>query len=142
MLRVSKGGAKLKEAAAVDTGHVPATITGRNGGVVAASQITVRNDQANSRMICTGATIADFLFRLGANGAGQILDQTGLTGRYDFTLDYGNYMKDSDPEHRLNAITEARFDAMRAELGLEVVEAKMSVDTLVVDRAGKTPTQN
>jgi uncharacterized protein (TIGR03435 family) len=71
VLRVAKGGLKLKEAAVV-----PGTPT-------------VRVDRANSRLICTGASIAEFLFRLEVNGAGQIFDQTGLNGRYDFTLDYG-----------------------------------------------------
>ena len=144
-LRVAKGGPKLKEAAAVDTGHVPSTITGRNGAVVAASQmsqIRVRNDQANSRIICTGASIADFLTRLYVSYGGLIYDQTGLSGRYDFTLDYGKYIEGSDSDHRLNVLLQAVFDAVRAELGLEVVEAKMPVDALVVDHAEKIPTGN
>jgi uncharacterized protein (TIGR03435 family) len=123
--RVAKGGPKLKEASAVDPG------TPR-----------VRNDQANSRIICKGATLEEFLFRLEVTGiGGRIYDQTGLTGRYDFTLDYGKYIEDSDPNHRLNALQQARFDAMR-ELGLEVVEAKMPVDTLVVDHVARVPTEN
>jgi uncharacterized protein (TIGR03435 family) len=124
VLKVAKGGPKLKEAAVV-----PGTPT-------------VRADRANSRLICTGASIAEFLFRLEVNGAGQIFDQTGLNGRYDFTLDYGKYIEDPDPDHRVNVLTQAQFEAMRAELGLEVVEAKMSVDTLVVDHAEKIPTEN
>ena len=125
VLRVAKGGPKLKEAAAV----VPGTIT-------------VRNDQANSRIICKGATLEEFLFRLEVTGVGgRIYDQTGLTGRYDFTLDYGKYIEASDPDHRLNALQQARFDGMR-DLGLEVVEARMPVDTLVVDHVEKLPTEN
>jgi uncharacterized protein (TIGR03435 family) len=125
VLRVAKGGPKLKEAAAVEPDTPP-----------------VKNDPANSRIICKGATLEEFLFRLNVTGiGGKIYDQTGLTGRYDFTLDYGKYIEDSDPAHRLNALQQARFDAMR-ELGLQVVEARMPVDTLVVDRAEKLPTGN
>jgi uncharacterized protein (TIGR03435 family) len=131
VLRVAKGGPKLKEAGAVEPGTPVGPATPR-----------VRNDQANSRIICKGATLEEFLLRLNVTGiGGPIYDQTGLTGRYDFTLDYGKYIEDSDPAHRLNALQQARFDAMH-ELGLEVAEVKMPVDTLVVDRAEKRPTGN
>jgi uncharacterized protein (TIGR03435 family) len=125
VLWVAKGGSKLKETAEVLAGTP-----------------TVKNDRANSRIVCTGASMAEFLSFLNMTGmGGPIYDQTLLTGRYDFTLDYGKYIEDSDPAHRLNALMAARIDAMR-ELGLEVVEVKMPVDTLVVDRAEKIPTGN
>jgi uncharacterized protein (TIGR03435 family) len=56
-------------------------------------------------------------------------------------LDYGNHIQDSDADHRLNALMAARIDAMRV-LGLEVVEAKIPVDTFVVDHVEKLPTEN
>jgi uncharacterized protein (TIGR03435 family) len=123
VLRVAKGGSKLK------------------AGTVVPGTPTVKVDAANSRMICTGATLEELLFRLQVNGSGRIYDQTALTGRYDFTLDYGKYIDESDPSRQLNALAKARFDAMR-ELGLQVVEAKIQVDTLVVDHAEKNPTGN
>lgn len=125
VLRVAKGGPQLKDAApAVE--RTP----------------KVRSDGANARIVCTGATIAEFLFFLARTGVGgPIYDRTGLTGRYDFTLDYRPYIQESDADHRLNALSAARIDAMR-ELGLEVVEVKMPVDTLVVDRAAKVPVGN
>ena len=125
VLRVAKGGHKLKETTAVveDTPKV-------------------KNDRANSRIVCTGASIADFVRFLNMTGiGGTIYNQIGLSGRYDFTLDYGKYIQDSDADHRLNALMAARIDAMR-ELGLEAVEAKIPVDTLVVDHAEKIPTKN
>jgi uncharacterized protein (TIGR03435 family) len=127
VLRVGKGGPKLKEAAAGAEGT-----------------IRVKSDLANFRIICRGATLAEFLFRVWSMGTERerIYDQTGLTGRYDFTLDYANYIEDSAPERRLNALQAARIDAIRAELGLEVVDARISVDTLVVDRVEKIPTEN
>jgi uncharacterized protein (TIGR03435 family) len=102
----------------------------------------VKNDQASSRLICTGATITEFLGYLNMTGiGGRIYDQTGLSGRYDFTLNYGTYIEDSPPELRLNALMAARINAMR-ELGLEVVEGKVPVDTFVVDRVDKIPAGN
>ena len=46
------------------------------------------------------------------------------------------------PERRLNAVSAGRLEAMRVQLGLEVVETKISVDTFVVDRVEKVPTGN
>ena len=125
VLRVAKGGPKLKEAAAIVEGTAK-----------------VKNDRASARIVCTGATIAEFLIFVNVTGTGgTIYDQTGLGGRYDFTLDYGKYIEDSDADHRLNALMAARMSAVR-ELGLEVVEAKMPVDTLVVDHVEKLPAGN
>ena len=125
VLRIAKGGPKLQ----VSTGVEPDTRP-------------VKDDQANSRMIFSGVSIAGFLARLNlTSSGGPIYDRTGLSGRYDFTLDYGKYFDDSDPENRLGAVTQARMDALR-ELGLEVVEIKIPIDTLVVDRAEKVPTAN
>lgn len=104
-----------------------------------------RGDHSLSARCCGGNwSRASKRFRDSADSRGPwpgIYDQTGLTGRYDFTLDYGKYIEASDEDHVLNALQQARFDAMR-ELGLEVVEAKMQVDTFVVDRVAKIPTEN
>ncbi|MGA3237897.1 MAG: TIGR03435 family protein [Bryobacteraceae bacterium] len=125
VLQVAKGGPKLKEVAAV--------VAGRH---------TVTNDGVNSRINCTGCSIDEFLGFLNVTGlGGPIYDRTGLSGRYDFTLDYGKYIEDSDAGHRLNALMAARIDAMR-ELGLKVVEARIPIDTFVVDHVEKIPSEN
>ena len=125
VLRVAKGGPKLNGATAAEPGTPK-----------------VRNDRLNSRLICSGASIADLVYFLNVTGiGGTIYDRTGLSGNYDFTLNYGKYIDESDERHRLNALTAARIIAMR-ELGLEVVETKIAVDTLVVDHVEKQPTQN
>jgi uncharacterized protein (TIGR03435 family) len=61
-----------------------------------------------------------------------VLDQTGITGRYDFHLD------PTDPENHDYAA--AVFDAMH-RLGLELKKGKGPVDTLVIDHIEK-PTAN
>lgn len=91
--------------------------------------------------IRSNATIKDFLFRLWVMGGGRTYDETGLSGRYDFTLDYGTYIDAATPIS-LNTLKEARLAAMRPQLGLEVVEAKTRVDIFVVDRAEKAPREN
>jgi uncharacterized protein (TIGR03435 family) len=90
----------------------------------------------------TGVSIPEFLRRLNMTGGGEpIYDQTGLPGRYDFTLEYGQYLQALDADHTPDALREARIDAMR-DLGLEVVEMKIAVDTLVVEHAEKIPAAN
>jgi uncharacterized protein (TIGR03435 family) len=61
-----------------------------------------------------------------------VLDQTGITGRYDFHLD------PVDPENHDYAA--AIFDAMH-RLGLELKKGKGPVDTLVIDHIER-PTEN
>jgi uncharacterized protein (TIGR03435 family) len=81
-----------------------------------------------------------------------VVDKTGLTGRYDFTLDYtlsglppppGQAAPDpatpadsaSDPGPDLIA-------AVQQQLGLRLVRSRAKVDVLVIDKAEKVPVAN
>jgi uncharacterized protein (TIGR03435 family) len=61
-----------------------------------------------------------------------VLDQTGLTGGYDF------HLPPTDPENR--DMTAAIFDAMH-RLGLDLKRGKGSIETVVIDHIEK-PTEN
>ena len=61
-------------------------------------------------------------------------EQTGLTGKYDFTLEY-----DFRPEDDFGL---SIFDAVKRQLGLRLVDSKASFDVIVVDYAEKVPTEN
>jgi uncharacterized protein (TIGR03435 family) len=69
----------------------------------------------------------------------RTIDKTALTGRYDFAL----YFRTTD-----GAPTEPKDDApsiqqaLREQLGLELVQSKASIDVLVIDHAERTPTEN
>jgi uncharacterized protein (TIGR03435 family) len=70
----------------------------------------------------------------------RVIDKTGLTGEYDFTLYYGQQLTDAsaadeDPAPIL-------FDAVQQQLGLKLVEAKAPFDVVVVDHAEKAPSEN
>jgi uncharacterized protein (TIGR03435 family) len=60
-----------------------------------------------------------------------IVDQTGLTGRYDFTL---RYTADEANTHDPNA-PPGIFTAAQEQLGLKFEPTKALVDVLVIDRA-------
>ena len=68
-----------------------------------------------------------------------VVDQTGLTGRYDFTIDISKYVNPgSSPEEMLDGLSEC----LQHELGLKVEARKLPLEVLVVDRAEKTPSGN
>jgi uncharacterized protein (TIGR03435 family) len=112
------------------------------------------------RMISNGATMRAFLDVLANQLDRPVRDMTGLSGRYDITLDFA-----IDP-----AITQARmaamgvgpppgmaaqegaapdpsgegtiFLALTEQLGLRLEARKGPVDLLVIDSVQKTPTEN
>jgi len=69
-----------------------------------------------------------------------ILDKTGLTGTYDFDFDYagGPFFTNE----ALPRILGSMKSSLTKELGLKMVEAKVQVMVLVIDRMERTPTEN
>jgi uncharacterized protein (TIGR03435 family) len=72
--------------------------------------------------------------------APPILDKTGLTGSYDFTFDYtGSVFFGKD---YLPSILSAMESSLTKELGLKMVETKVPVSVLVIDRIDRAPAEN
>ena len=82
----------------------------------------------------------------------RVLDKTGLTGKYDFTLRFscdackfgaangavGDAANPSEP-----LVAPSIFEAVQKQLGLKLVKTKdIPLDIIVVDRVDKTPTAN
>jgi uncharacterized protein (TIGR03435 family) len=76
----------------------------------------------------------------------SVVDQTGLTGRYDFTLAF-----ESDPletaERTLPAAASENsgptiFAAVQEQLGLRLEPKRGPVEMVIVDRVDRVPTQN
>jgi uncharacterized protein (TIGR03435 family) len=75
-----------------------------------------------------------------AGGAGRtVVDKTGLTGKYDFTLDY--YVTTAAASAPVDSGLGV-FEALQQQLGLKLVEAKENVDRIVIDHVEKAPTAN
>ena len=71
-----------------------------------------------------------------------IVDKTGLTGMFDFKLEFapqppGALTPDSTDEGGPNLLS-----AVQQQLGLKLTPSKVSLDVLIVDRAEKVPTEN
>ncbi|HEY1755391.1 MAG TPA: TIGR03435 family protein [Bryobacteraceae bacterium] len=65
-----------------------------------------------------------------------LVDKTGLTGKYDFNLEFSRDVDaaaDGPPD---------LFTAIQDQLGLKLEQKKIPVDVLIVDRAEKTPKEN
>ncbi len=69
----------------------------------------------------------------------RMVDRTGLTGRYDFKLEYLVTMP-GQTQHEFGGppITEA----VEKQLGLHVEKMKVPVEMLIVDHIDRTPTEN
>ncbi len=66
-----------------------------------------------------------------------MVDETGLTGRYDFTLEWSNPLRAADPDSMSPSI----FTAMTEQLGLRLVPRRAPIEIIVID-AAQMPTEN
>ncbi len=138
-LTVAKGGPKLKESSS-------AAAPGGRGGLQ-----TARNNGIQ-RETCQACAIADLIrgvqgFDAQRLAPERIVDKTGLTGSYDFTLEFAAPLAGGKPL-KLSALqTQARagqdvFTALERELGLKLEKGRGPVDMLVIEHVEKTPTEN
>jgi uncharacterized protein (TIGR03435 family) len=123
VLTVAKGGHKLKE---VEQEGSPSFSTGK------------------LNLSGKGATITQLISFLSREIRLPIVDQTGLTGRYDYFMDINAYITDemrnqSGPPVEAPSII---ANALQAQLGLKVEAKKMPLEVLVIDKMEKTPTDN
>jgi uncharacterized protein (TIGR03435 family) len=97
--------------------------------------------------------LSELIKMLGNQLRSPIADKTGMTAKYDFTLEYAPDMAGmggppppgSAPASGPAATDESGPDVMtaiREQLGLKLDSKKLSVDLLVIDKAEKVPTEN
>jgi uncharacterized protein (TIGR03435 family) len=107
--------------------------------------------QGLGRVTFSGATMANFAVQLQLRVLDRpVIDQTGLTDRYDFTL---NWRPDEFQFPRATAGQRAAavstgadtlpdlFTAFQEQLGLKLNATKAPVDVLVIDKVSK-PSEN
>ncbi|WP_263380258.1 TIGR03435 family protein [Granulicella paludicola] len=120
-LQVLKGGPKL--IAAADIGAQPI-------------ERTSGNDSERTESY-TSSTVADFLVIKQLFMDRPLVDQTGLTGRYDFKL---TYTFGDAPSLDANAAP-PMFTAIKEQLGLKFEPVKAAVEVMVIDHL-EQPTEN
>jgi uncharacterized protein (TIGR03435 family) len=126
-LTVANGGPKLEEAAAGQPGI--------------SSRFSMEGGFEIAHVAARKASLARLAMMLSRPNDPPVLDRTGLTGTYDFTLDYstergataGPSVPPSAPDLAV---------ALRQQLGLQLVRKKEPFDVVVVDAVDKMPTAN
>lgn len=100
-------------------------------------------------VVCRNTTMAQLAEDLPAFGAGYIehpvVDETGLKGGWDFTLNWtpphlthaGESASENDPNGGLTIP-----EALEKQLGLRLETKKLPMDVLVIDHVERTPTAN
>ena len=90
---------------------------------------------------CEAAVLVDTLSTI---FRAPVIDETGLTGRYDVVLNAGKYVTEmhtregDTPPDPLAIVSRG----LQEELGLKLDGRKMPVDLVVIDRAEKLPAEN
>ena len=127
VLTVGKGGHKLKP---VETDEAPSFKTGK------------------LNLTGKGATIAQLIEFLSRELRNPLVDQTGLTGRFDYFMDIAPYFTEEmqrsggpgggPPPDAAGIVAQA----LQAQLRLKVESKKVPVEMLIIDRMEKAPTEN
>ena len=132
-LVVAKGGSKLKASAPIDK---DAKVAGK-----AAGTLTMGPGEISSQ----GSPITTLVSLLSNEVQRNVIDKTGLTGSYDFTLKYTSQRFSAPPAGADGGSTSdsdvSVFTAIEEQLGLKLQSAKGPVDTVVVDHV-EAPAQN
>ncbi len=95
-------------------------------------RFSARDGHAEAKSV----SMAQFADRLSREIGRRVVDFTGLTGQFDFTLDW-QPEKAEAPSERPSI-----FAALPEQLGLKLEPRKVSLDVLVADSASKVPLEN
>lgn len=126
-LSVAKGGSKLKPSTMSDQDPNART------GVIGMRHGTKENG-GTSQMTATGVTMDRLASALSQQGMGRVvLDNTGLTGRYDFQASWGPDPIAAGANSTTDSSKPSIFTAFSEQLGLKLEPGKGPVPVLVVD---------
>ena len=129
---LDKRGARLKDALP-DEARPDHGIPAPGGGYLVPYQ---RGDVPH--MSFYGVTMAGLAEHLVGMGGGQVVDRTGLTGRYDFTL---TWLSSGPDEQHVGAISSDDLDKLShwdfGALGLRAEQVKLPTEDLVIDHIEK-----
>jgi uncharacterized protein (TIGR03435 family) len=144
-LVIGKGGSKLKEAH-IDPDAPPpdGPPNMKNGQLMGPGFVTtIFPDGPRARTMAKEQPLSKLTTMLGSQLHRPVLDKTGLTGKYDFTLEFVPSL--NVPLSPGGDAAEPAPDLMTAvqqQLGLRLVAAKATLELMVIDRAEKIPTEN
>jgi uncharacterized protein (TIGR03435 family) len=146
LLMVDARGAKLKEA--VEVGSEPAVAVGGPlsfqrdtdgfSGPPPHPGLNLAMKAGATRVKAMGGTITELKSLISGRLNQEVVDTTGLTGKYDFTLTFAS----SDAATQAEVPYPPIASALRTQLGLRLLSKKVLVDQVVIDSIEKNPTEN
>jgi len=92
-------------------------------------------------MVARFATMDDLANLLAARVETPVVNQTGLKGRYDFTIDVSSFAGDSTKPGAVQDMAATLVTALQEQLGLRLESKKGPVEMLVVEGAAR-PSEN
>jgi uncharacterized protein (TIGR03435 family) len=163
-LTVAKGGLKMKptELPADAEPFTPDSVKPAKNGkpdfsgtglIIAIFPSNPGQADAEAHMVAKGLTMPEIAVKFSQQQRHPVIDKTGLTGRYDFTVEYTLDLSRLPPPPGLPpqpprdpgvaSDPGSNFpSAAEKQLGLKLTSGKAMLDVIVVDRAQKTPTEN
>jgi uncharacterized protein (TIGR03435 family) len=142
-LMVSKNGPKIKESALTATDPVEPKLgeVDRDGFPklpLGAATAAMRNTPDRSQLVAQQQPLSTMVTMLRSAAQRPIIDKTGLTGLYDYKLEF------LDPRMKSSETNPAPdlFTALQDQMGLRLVDAKAPFDIVIVDSGDKVPTEN
>jgi len=127
-LVVDKGGVKMQVVPPPPDGEVPATPPPAN--------VDAHGSQHGLEFVGSNSPMRALTGALSSMVEAPVVDKTGLTGTYNYTLRFGRDWSANDPEGWPSI-----FTAVQEQLGLKLESVHESVPNLVVDHITK-PTEN
>lgn len=106
----------------------------------AASDRKFSRENTDSSTIAKSMTMRQFADFLAGPVQRPVVDRTGLTGKYDFVLEFTPYLPADAQTTRPN-VTSVLMAALTGELGLKLEPQKEMVEVMVVDHVEK-PSEN
>jgi uncharacterized protein (TIGR03435 family) len=146
-LTVARSGARLKESTApADLPLVDGQLKAdKNGFPPPVADRVMRYSVGGRLRLSAGRQDAGQIARMlsGYLGA-RVADKTGLTGKYDFTLEFEEDNPSPEPAERQidQGPAPSLLTAIQDQLGLRLNKTKGQVDVLVIDRVDRTPEEN
>lgn len=153
-LVIASGGHKLTEVAEDPAADGPPKFDhGKlsSAGLATMVEVTGANG-AHALTVAKAQPLSKLTEMLGNQLHLPVLDKTGLTGRYDFRIEFTPNMAGvppppvlagPGPEVRPNLSEMGNLvAAVREQLGLRLVASKATLDMLVIDKVEKVPTEN
>jgi len=125
-MTLAKGASKLKETDLPDSTPQMMRGTGPN-------DLIVMGDGDARRLLAREQSMAQVAAFLAQVAGHPVIDKTGLTGRYDFSVEFDI----SQP-----CVSCAIGIALEQGLGVKLVKSAVRLDVIVVDHAEKTPVEN